>query len=344
VSEVKKKVALSASRIKTAQSCSWLYHAKYNLKCCDSGNSGSSRGSICHEIFEFLGDVKNIKEYQTIIDSQDAFKSKKVLKIVKKMAKELEVDDPENMQSMNEMIVNGLNHDFFGEALGKPVISHSEKDFDFEVNENGFNYKVKGFIDKLFIYEDGTALIRDFKSSKQVFAGKDLDDNLQDLMYTLAVKREFPEVKKIKTEFLFLKFDPRVDGLVEMPELSVDELEGFEDQLSDVQYYLDNFTEETALENMAARQDYPKDGSFGGPIMCGRAKHPDAVKKNGEKMWKCAYKFKRDFWKIFEPDGTYITSCVLEDEEKFREKYKGKTFERTTYQGCPSFANLNRNL
>ena len=33
---------LSASRIKTAQSCSWLYYCKYKLKLPDKGNDGSS--------------------------------------------------------------------------------------------------------------------------------------------------------------------------------------------------------------------------------------------------------------------------------------------------------------
>ena len=47
---------LSASRIKTAQTCSWTYWCNYKLKLPDAGNDGSSRGTICHNIFELLGD------------------------------------------------------------------------------------------------------------------------------------------------------------------------------------------------------------------------------------------------------------------------------------------------
>ena len=53
---------LSASRIKTAQSCSWLYWCKYKLGLPEKGNDGARRGSICHLIFEVLG-VKKRKKY-----------------------------------------------------------------------------------------------------------------------------------------------------------------------------------------------------------------------------------------------------------------------------------------
>ena len=52
------RVTLSASRIKTAQSCSWLYWFKYILKAPDKSNDGAKRGTICHLVFELLGDFK----------------------------------------------------------------------------------------------------------------------------------------------------------------------------------------------------------------------------------------------------------------------------------------------
>jgi len=41
---------LSASRIKTAQSCSWLYWSKYKLKLPENGNDGARRGTVCHNV------------------------------------------------------------------------------------------------------------------------------------------------------------------------------------------------------------------------------------------------------------------------------------------------------
>ena len=67
-------------------------------------------------------------------------------------------------------------------------------------------YKIRGFIDKLFLYKRKKfAIIRDFKTSKEVFKGKDQTDNLQDLMYSLAVKNLFPEYSERVSEFLFLQ-------------------------------------------------------------------------------------------------------------------------------------------
>ena len=59
--------ALSASRIKTLQQCSWKYWCNYKLKLPDKSNDGASRGWICHLIFELLGEARHKKHYETII-------------------------------------------------------------------------------------------------------------------------------------------------------------------------------------------------------------------------------------------------------------------------------------
>jgi hypothetical protein len=330
------KVSLSASRIKTAQSCSWLYWSKYHLKIPDKSNDGANRGTVAHEVFELLGDPKNKKEYDKIITKQDVFASVKIKKLITSLAKQLKVDDEINLKIIKDYTLNGLMFDFFGEAKGKIKESYSEKDFEFDINENDLNYKVKGFIDKLFIYEDNSAIIRDFKSSKEKFKGKDLEDNLQDLMYVLAVKKMFPEVKKINTEFLFLKFS---DGLIPMPELSDAEICGFEQQLSFIQTYLDNFNEKIAVKKLAAKADYPKDDSFSGPLMCGRAKSVGQIKKDGTPMWHCSAKFAFDYFQIKDENNVIIDSCYKEDKKEYIEKYKDKKvkFELFKYSGCPAY-------
>jgi RecB family exonuclease len=177
------RVTLSASRIKTAQSCSWLYWFKYALKAPDKSNDGAKRGTICHLVFELLGDPKEKKNYDKIIEKQDVFASAKVKKLILTEAKNSNVDDQENMELIKKMTLNGLNYDFFAESMGEIDEAFSERDFDFDIDDGQVSYKTKGFIDKLFIKNE-KAIIRDFKSSKDVFKGKDLEDNLQDLMYT----------------------------------------------------------------------------------------------------------------------------------------------------------------
>lgn len=226
---------LSASRMKTAQSCSWLYNCKYKLCLPDKGNDGSSRGSVCHLVFEMLGRKDRRKRFKKILKSKNVFSDKAIKRLIIKNATRLGVNDEENMNLIKEMILNGLEYDFYGEKFVKPIESLSEKDFEIVVSNDDVKYKIKGFIDKLFLYKDSkAALIRDFKTSKQKFKGKEITDNLQDYMYSLAVRHLYPEYKNRISEFLFLKFDlnddllDQCDGSIKMDPISDDDLDGFE--------------------------------------------------------------------------------------------------------------------
>ena len=58
-----KKVRLSASRLKTLQSCTWLYYCKYILKLPDTTNSGALRGTHIHLILEILQNPRHKKHF-----------------------------------------------------------------------------------------------------------------------------------------------------------------------------------------------------------------------------------------------------------------------------------------
>ena len=326
---------LSASRIKTAQSCSWLYWCKYKLHLPDKSNDGAKRGSICHLVFEVLGEKRRKKYYNKIIKSQDVFAVPSIKKLILKHAVKYEVDDEENIQMIKEMIYNGLAYDFFGTDTGKPTIEYSEKDFDIIKNDGSIKYKIRGFIDKLFLYKKKKyALIRDFKTSKAVFKGKDATDNLQDLMYSLAVKNLFPEYSTRVSEFLFLKFELEQDvsnsGIMRMKPLDEEELLGFEIQLSEIQKYLDNFTEKHAKANFAAYKDFPKDGSFSGKLLCGFAKKKGELKLDGNPKWYCSMKFDFFYYQVFDSDKNIIASYF---EEDFTEDLVP---DMKYYEGCPA--------
>ena len=200
----KPTVAISASRLKTCMECSWKYHAKYKLKLPDTTNDGASRGTVCHAVLEVLGKKGRKKYYNTILKEQDVFAIPSVGRLVTSLATKLNVADPENMELINFMTVNGLGHDYFGADKEKPNISFSEKSFDISINENGKRYRILGFIDKLFLYKgQKAALVRDFKTSKKVFEGKEVSDNLQDLVYSLAVKHLFPDYSLGNQNFYF---------------------------------------------------------------------------------------------------------------------------------------------
>ena len=333
------ETALSASRIKTVQSCSWLYWCKYKMNLPDASNDGAKRGSICHLIFELLGEPKRKKMQVKMIKSKDIFCFESIRRLVMKHARILEVADDENIALIKEMTLNGLMYDFYGDKAGKPTEALSEKDFEIVVCDGGKKYKIKGFIDKLFLYKKQKfALIRDFKTSKQKFKGKEVSDNLQDYMYSLAVRHLYPEYKNRVSEFLFLKFNldqslEVSDGAIQMSPISEDDLDGFEYQLSEIQEYLDGFSEQDAVGNFAASQPFPTDNSFSGPLQCGFAKQKGQLKKDGSPMWHCPMKFDFHYYAIINADGKHIKSYSIEEFNKSLIP-NGCKAEKRYYAGC----------
>ena len=349
-----KESALSASRIKTLQACSWEYWCKYKLKLPDRSNDGASRGTVCHNVFECLGNPRHKKHYDVIVEGQDINASKAVAKYIEIMATKLNVADQENMKLIHKMTLNGINCDFFGKFEGEPDEGISEKAFDIFVDEDGKKYRIKGFIDKLFLYKKKSkAIIRDFKSSKAVFKGKELTDNLQDLMYSLAVKKLYPDILKRSSEFLFLKFDLNRDltgevgkGYVEMKEISDEVLSGFEYELTEIFDYMNKFEEADAHSNFASRAGFPSDGTFGGKLKCGKdgpkiSRGQPVLDENGQEIpaFICPFRKPFDYYALINSDGEIIKSYFSEEEAG--EVKEGFSLIKKHYEGCPEW-NFNK--
>jgi len=337
MSKQKPTVKLSASRLKTAKTCSWLYWAKYHLKLPDKSNDGASRGSICHLIFECLGHTRHRPKVKKIIRHKDIFIFPSIKRLVYNQANKLNVSDNDNVNLIKEMILAGLSYDFFGSKRTKPTEEHSEYEFDLHIKNEEKDYCIKGFIDKLFLYKKNkSAIIRDFKTSKQVFKGEDETKNLQDYIYCLAVRNLFPEYKNRRSEFLFLKFDLNGKGNMTMKKLTDSKLSKFEIDLTKSQVYLENFGEKQARAAYAADKPRPKDGSFTGQIVCGFAKYRGQLKKDGNLMWHCVYKFPFDYYALCDEEGKIIKTAFPENYYLLTQQRKGnQIIKKMHYQGCP---------
>ena len=344
------KQTLSASKIKTMTSCSWLYWCKYHLKLPDKTNDGALKGSIVHLVLECLGVNRHKKHYDIILKKGTMDASKAVKRLIYKHAKASNLlENQSNLEDIYDMAFRGLVYDFFGKQLGKPSTTISEKEFELEIEEDDIRYKVKGFIDRLFMYENkGIALIRDFKTNKKVYEGHEVTDNLQDYIYTLAVRKLYPEFKNVKMEFVFLKamnssksetgkweIVGAEKSVLNMKEKTKDELEGFEYQLTDYQSYAENFDEFTSTSNLAFNQGMPRDGSFSGRLLCGFAKKPNELKKDGSPKWYCAYKFPFEYYCVLNKDGELKRSFFTK-KEALKIKSDSDKIEKRYYEGCPS--------
>jgi len=324
------------------------------------GNIGSRQGNCSHIILECLATDKRKPLVKKILKAKDIFCRPALKRLTYKLVRQDGIDTPESIQRIKDFVLNGLSYDFYGEQRGKPIATYTEKDFLIEELDC---YKIRGFIDRLFIYEDGHALIRDYKTSKECYKGSDVSDPLQANFYAKAVRKMsndgiIPPVKTISCEFLFLKFDCSLEsewcageyrgkvtkkqvhnggGLIRVT-FTEEEIDGFDYELEDYQQYLENFTEETAKQNFAADQGMPTDDSFSGKLLCGFASFPGQLKKDGSLMFGCEARFTFPYYYI-EKDGQWVASCFIDEQEKYLTKYpiEEYSWHEKTYGGCPRF-------
>ena len=316
MAEKLKEKILSASRLKTLETCSWSYWCNYILKLPQKQNEGAQRGTVCHLVFEMLVKKKHKKHYDKIIKANTIDGSPAIVRLVMKHLRQMEkssdlpMTNEENTELVWDMIMVGLKYDFFGRG-GKV----DNPEFEFLLESKNPEYKIRGFIDKPIAYKRGKKIkIVDYKSSKYKFRGEELRSNVQAMTYTLAAKKHWPGFKPT-AEFLFLRF-PR--SPVQQLEFTEEQLKGFEYYLSYAYFKINNYTEEDATSNYAA--DTKKNA-----WLC----------KVGK--WRCPYIDGYDYYSLKDKEGNQIASSFKKVEmEKI--KVKGQKIVKEKYEGCPRHA------
>ena len=295
---------LSASRIKTLETCSWVYWNNYHDKIPQSQNDGALRGTICHTVFELLLNPRHKKHYDNIIKKNSILGSKSITKLVKKLKAKVGLNES-NFEVLDQMIMVGLKHDFFGEKDGKIV----QPEYPFEIKNDVPKYHIKGFMDKP-IKSKNKMLIIDYKSSKAKFRGDDLEANIQAMMYSLASRKIWPKLKPI-VRFLFLRFPKQP---IQELEFSEDQIKGFEHYLEHINDYINKFDKTSAKANFAIDNDKNK-------WMCGIGN------------WRCPYRDSYEYYvKLNEKDQVVESNL----DGKFKD-IKGYKIEKRKYEGCPKF-------
>ncbi len=311
MAEQKDKI-LSASRIKTLETCSWSYWCNYHLKVPQQQNEGALRGTIAHLIFELLLVERHKKHYWPIVKACTIEASPSITRLVwkslKRDAKKWDLpnmDTQETFELMDQMILVGLNNDFFG-ARGE--IKAPEYEFLLESEEP--KYKIRGFMDKPIHYKKKLKIV-DYKSSKYKFRGEELTSNIQAMAYSLAAKKIWPNHTP-EVEFLFLRHGR---SPAQNLKFNNDQLFGFEYFLAEVFAKINNFTEEDAKSNYAK-------GTKKNSWMC----------KIGS--WRCPYLESYAYWQLLDKDDKVIKGSLKDDlvaEE-------GQKVVKKFYDGCPAHA------
>lgn len=305
------KPRLSASKISTLKSCTWIYWCKYHLKMPDLPNDGRDRGSVTHDTLEILSQPK-WKNYAKYILDNNGEVPDSVYRIIKIKAKKLKIDDDENINLILEMLYVAIQYDFFCE---NNVSLEIEKDFLLESEY----YKIRGFIDKLAVYRDGRAIVWDYKTSKKKKSAKEIKFDMQVYIYSLACYKLLKKIPEVK--FLFLRFPKQ--PVQEAIRLTANQLKGFENFLEYMAKIVVEFNKEASCNDLAW---YSADRKW----LCGK----EGLNKEGNTAFICQYRRPGYFYRIYDEDGGVIASSFTKEDLSPKE---GQEIKRLFYKGCPAF-------
>lgn len=314
---------IRSSALKSFESCSWLYYCDYVLKLPHTSNKGAMMGNVCHSFFECLlkSKPKRKQLFNKIIKSGSIFKIESAKRLVLRFIKSQNLpEDKETLELIDNMILVGLKSDFYikdGKIIGN--------EFRFKIQNENPKYSIYGTIDKVVV-KNKTLMIDDFKSSKKKYEDEEISGNIQALMYSLAAKKTWPELKP-SLRFIFLQFPE--DPYIKI-EYNDNILKGFEEYLAAIQTKIDNFTLADAKNNFAADKERGKN-TFTGSLLCGYSKYPGHLNREGKPYWHCAFKFPYDYYAVVKDGKTLRTSMTVQ-ELSLKD---GEGLEKRHYEGCP---------
>ena len=307
---------LSASRIKTLESCSWSYWLNYHKKIPQQQNEGALRGTIAHLVFELLLKPRHKKYIKLILEGGSIRVCKPVTKLVlKHLYRDAEkwnlpeMSSDDTFELMDNMILVGLKNDFLGE--GGEI---RDPEYEFLLESEDPKYKIRGFMDKPIHYEDKLKIV-DYKSSTYKFRGEELTSNIQAMAYSLAARKLWPD-KKALVEFLFLRHPRKPSQVLEFND---DQLLGLEYFLAEVYKKINNFSEEDAKTNYAKNS---KKNAW----LC----------KIG--AWRCPYLSGYTYWQLVDKDNKVISRSLKDDLVA----EKDQKIVKKVYEGCPAHKNQSQ--
>ena len=305
----KKQKILSASRLKTFLSCSWIFYCEYILKLPSATHPKTKIGSLAHLIFEVLQNPRHKKHYDAIMNApkKSIYNSKAIARLVKKHLDK----NPDVTQAisadLDALTIVGLQNDFFcaeSEKLLPP-----EHEFLLEID----GMKIKGYIDVLAFYKDKIK-IRDYKSQGKRFTEDEMENNIQAGIYQLYANHKFNQPAEV--EFVMLrhpetKKTPK-KHLQVVPPYNKAQLEGFVQYLKYLDELVQNFSLETATNNLKVEND----SGF-----CKRV---------------CQFREPMEYYILLDKGGEIVQTSKNKNDLIAKE---GQRIEKKSYSGCPHFYN-----
>jgi hypothetical protein len=307
--KIKKQKILSASRLKTFLSCSWIFYCEYILKLPSATHPKTKIGSLAHLIFEVLQNPRHRKHYDAIMNGpiKSIYNSKAITRLVKKHL-DKNPDITYNISTdLDSLTIVGLENDFFCSTAEE--VLPPEHEFLLDID----GMKIKGYIDILAFYKDKIK-IRDYKSQGKRFTEDEMENNIQAGIYQLYANRKFD--KPAEVEFVMLRHPEtkRMPNkhLQVVPPYSKEQLEGFVEYLK----YLNGLVQNFSLESATSHLKVENDSGF-----CKRV---------------CQFREPMEYYILLDKEGEIVQTSKVEKDLVAKE---GQKVEKKYYTGCPYFYN-----
>ncbi len=238
------KIRLSASRLKTLDTCSLLFYYENVLNLPSKTHPKTLCGSFLHSILENLRKPRHHYIYNEIlVNGVVDYKRSKVLTRFVDLFQQKHDIPFDLLEDINGMLEVGLVHFDYWLSKAKKVYK-PEYEFILKLSEN----EIKGIVDLMADFGDEILLV-DWKSQSKVFTTKELQKNIQSAIYQLAIWKLFG--KKSKLQFVMLRFPPNKlkpkRFIQEVPAKTEDQLKGVELYLEEMGRLFNQFTYQDAL-------------------------------------------------------------------------------------------------
>lgn len=318
------KVKLSASRIKTLELCSQKYYLEKIVRLPETVHPRTIVGTVCHEFLEWLNSAKDLKENWEKLEkcNYDISKLKYALDHLNSIIEKYNVRNDLRSDIIPMINVAIL---YFKEAFkDAEIIFNPEVEFEIE----GDKFVVLGFIDML-IKKNGRYLICDMKSMKSKFDKKEIEYNIQAIIYQWAIKQIYGTESDV--EFIMMRFSPKTrypqNHIQRVPYIGEDAFRGLKAYLEYLGEYLEDFDEKKSRNNFAIR-DITK------AWFCNKNK--GEFKVDGSPAFYCPYKYPFDYFAKYKENKLIKTAFTLEELNPIEE---GEEVRKEVHSGCPAFKN-----
>ena len=303
---------LSASKIKSLHQCSYKFWLNYFKHLPETTHPKTYAGTVCHCVFEALCRNGRKKLLEDVVEKGFSKETSKSLwRYYEILVKKYKIID-----SVSEHIPAMMD---VGAKYVLPILEKYKKarvEVEHEFVLNNGKYEIKGFIDLLIIHDEG-ALIIDYKSQGKKFSAKEMEFNVQAIVYQLAVWKEFG--LESSTEFIMLRHPPTKrhpeKHIQKVDFVGEDALNGMEDYLEYLQNIVDKFSTKDAEEKFLADSD------------------------KGFCIYVCQFRKPFFYLSVVDGDGNVQKNFNESEEEEaksFARKAKGGRLLRKKHSGCPA--------